>query len=74
MRSVPSLDRIVVIGCLLVTLIASAALLLTDGRGRALAQVTPACGNTVSGESYDACTTTADCPQGASSQIGRAHV
>lgn len=65
MRSVPSLDRIVVIGCLLVTLIASAALLLTDGRGRALAQVTPACGNTVSGESYDACTTTADCPQGA---------
>ncbi len=64
MRTAPSLDRVLV-GCLLVLVAVAACLSFFWESGTPVqAQVSAACGNSTSGETYDACTTNADCPIG----------
>lgn len=67
MRTVPSLDRIIT-GFLLLLVVGVALVALRSLREPpappALAQVSPSCGNSTSGETYGVCTTTADCSIG----------
>ncbi len=63
MRTAPSLDRIITGLLLLLSGTVLVARLAADHL--LTAQVSPSCGNTVSGETYGACTTTADCAVGA---------
>lgn len=64
MRTAPSLDRVLV-GCLLVLVSAAAIVSFFWGAdARVRAQVSAACGNSTSGETYGACTGNGDCAIG----------
>ncbi|MBP9751030.1 MAG: hypothetical protein KBC95_04270, partial [Candidatus Peribacteraceae bacterium] len=64
MRTAPSLDRVLV-GCLLLLVAAAALASFLWGSGTPVrAQVSAACGNNTSGETYEACVDNGDCAVG----------